>query len=283
MTEYDHTYLDEKIILGPNCDSDTLPVEFHPRHKKIRKFSVRGGSVTLVELIGGTLGFSASGDRATATLNALSRTHSSLEIYQILGGDRADAPARLLNEHAFRYAGNQGGGDGSHLPGIDDVIILGPPAGGGTPSESKLGQIAGAGCVEGSLPAAEYFDDWFNGLFYIPGIGTLANLGANGVHGNGQWDQGNVNITLLPTTAGCLVVCFDGEAGYSPSDALITVEIGLFHSPGSWVPIWSSHSWYTGAVYGFWFKQSSVIERVRMTIRDNGDNIGKPFNWGASY
>ena len=282
MPEPPRVYRSEAIISGPNCGSDDLPVEFHPRHKKVREFAVRGGQVTLVELVGGALGFSVSGERAAATLDALSRTYSALEIYQILGGERAEAPMRLHSEHTFRYAGNRGGGDGNHLPRLDDVIVAGPPAGGAVP-ESTLGLVAGAGCIDGSTPAPEYFDDWFNGLFHIPGIGTLANLGANGVHGNGQWEKGDAKITLLPTTAGCVVVCFDDVAGYSSGSALLTVEIGLFHSPGSWVPIWSTHSWFTGAVYGYWFKQSSVLHRVRMTIRDNGGNVGKPFNWGASY
>jgi hypothetical protein len=249
---------------------------------EIERFPVGDGYVVVVEQSRGEIGYAAIGRDAWEKLNALVSIHrfSSLEIYEVLGGKRESAPERLLSDHFFFYLGNSGTQKPRQLPSIDEIT--------GTPhptfffGQSAIGLISPSGCVKGSVEVFKYFGYWFydySAMFNPPGVGSLGDLGANGIHAIGQWDQGDANLNLGPTSAGSAVACFCQEL-YATNDALLTVQ--EFIGNGVWIDIWSGRSGYPGSAFGIWFK-GIQIHRIRLLIRDNEDNVGDPFFWGGAF
>ncbi|MFL9458536.1 hypothetical protein AB0758_47020 [Tolypothrix bouteillei VB521301_2] len=141
--------------------------------------------------------------------------------------------------------------------------------------ESDLGIIGGAACVEDSTPTKEYFEYWFSSGHYIPGIGSLKNIGTNGKSSIGEWDKGNANLDLGSTSAGAAVVCFPEY-----SSARVTVQ--EYIGNGIWHDLWSQKGLYGGVGYGYWFK-GLAVRRIRVLVRDNEGTVGQLFYWGGSY
>jgi hypothetical protein len=130
----------------------------------------------------------------------------------------------------------------------------------------------------------DYFSSWWGGLFFIPGIGALADIGAHGQEGHGIWNQGPANLELGSTSAGAALVCFPDDES-NTLGARITVQ--EYYGNGLWLDLWSNPYVFDGAAYGYWFK-GFVVHKIRLLVRDtrplNQQNppIG-PFYWAGAY
>ena len=82
-------------------------------------------------------------------------------------------------------------------------------------------------------------------------------------------------------TIGIAVVCFCSEQGYFSSPAP-TLTVQEYIGQGAWLDLWSDSSLFTGAAYGILFK-GAAIRRIRLLVRDNEANEGRPFSWGGSF
>lgn len=142
--------------------------------------------------------------------------------------------------------------------------------------QSKIGLIGGTACVEGPKPTKEYFESWFSSYYYIPGIGTLKNIGANGISSIGEWNKRDADLNLGPTSAGAIVVCF--PKNYSPAKLTVQEYIGN----GIWRDLWWDKGVYSGGAYGYWFK-GLAVRRIRLLVRYDPGVPGQLFYWGGSY
>ncbi len=260
---------------------DVADVETSPS-REIAVFDVRGGQVALVEQLGGDIGFVGIGGEAMELLQTLVGEYdlSALEVYEALGGNRANAPAAVIAEHQRRYAGNPAAMRGRPLPDLPSMVVAPMTVASMAANQSVKGQLGGAACVEGSQETFDYFKAWFNnysGMF--SGVGPFGSLGANGITGTGIWNKGDVNVNLGSTSAGAVCVCFpEGYPGSPPK----RVRVEERAAGGYWVQIWSSNSLFTGAAYGYWFK-GIVIRKIRLLVRDNEVHNGHDFYWAGSY
>lgn len=247
--------------------------------REIAVFNVRGGQVVLVEQLGGEVGFAAIGVEAMHLVQTLVGEYdlSGLEIYQVLGGNRMNAPVALVKDHAARYPGNPAALRGRTLPSLESITVSPMAA-----SQSEKGQFSAGGgaCIEGVADSFDYFTSWFfnySGMF--SGVGAYGNLGANGIADTGVFSNGDVNVNLGSTSAGAVCVCFPQDyPDYPPA----RVRVEERASSGYWVQIWSSNNPFTGAAYGYWFKGIS-IRRIRLLVRDNEVHTGHQFYWAGSY
>lgn len=247
--------------------------------KEVVRVAVGDGHFVFVQMAGGAVGIVAEGVQAAQILRTMTATFRTtpLRIFESVAGTRRKAPAALTRDHQQREAAR---GPVGALPTAGSVSVSAASAFG----DSSLGQIAGAACIDGHDEPFDYFTDWWNGLFYIPGIGTLANIGAHGQVGIGIWDDGPANLTLGSTSAGAALVCFpEGES--STNGARITVQ--EYWGNGLWLDLWANPNVYQGAAYGYWF-EGYLVHKVRVLIRDtrpvNQQNpmIG-PFYWAGTY
>jgi hypothetical protein len=251
--------------------------------KELQRFLVADGYVVMAEQLRGTIGFSAVGPKAWATLNTLVSVYrfSPFEIYRVLGGDPQKAPAWLVGEQAVRYLGNPNAQRLRPLPSLDQIVdkidnASSPMLGA---FSQEVGIISGACCISGSTPCLDYFEDYFQSYSAMFNNGvSWANQGANKIDGNGTWQNGDVNLNLKSTSAGVAVVCFCEEQGYKFSP---TITVQEYIGSGLWLDIWSGDG-FTGTGIGILFKGIRV-RRVRLLVRGNQANKGKSFSWGASY
>lgn len=248
--------------------------------REVARLPVADGSFIFVQQLGGEVGIVAEGQRAVATLNAITAAYPTtpLDVFVAAGGNRRSAPAALLNDYQRRQAA---GGPTAPLPLIGSMPLAAAPS---VLGSSGLGQVGGAACVQGSEETFDYFKHWWGYLFVIPGIGALADIGANGQEGTGIWNLGPANLNLGSTSAGAALVCFP-ENESSTSGARITVQ--EYYGNGLWLDLWTSPFVLDGVAYGYWFK-GFVVHKIRVLIRDtrpqNQQNppIG-PFYWAGAY
>lgn len=247
--------------------------------KELERFPVADGYVVMAEQRRRRIGFAAVGSKAWGTLNALMSVYrlSPLETYRVLGGDLQKAPAWLVRDHAIRYLGNPAAQSPRPLPSLAEIVAASHPM---LAFSQDVGTIAGAACVTGSTPCLDYFEDYFYSYSAMFNAGVAwADVGANGITGNGTWPKGDANLNLGPTSAGVAAVCFCTEQGYTTGPKVTVQE---YIGQGLWLDIWSSSSLFTGTAYGIIFKGFG-IRRVRLLIRENEGNEGKPFSWGGSF
>jgi hypothetical protein len=247
--------------------------------REVVRLRVADGYFVFVQMLSGEVGIVAQGQSAVQILRAITATYPTtpLDIFERAGGDRLKAPAALLSDYQQRQIT---GGPTAPLPPFSSIQATSASVQG----VSDLGVIGGAACVQGSQETFDYFSSWWGGLFWIPGVGALADIGAQGQEGIGIWDQGPANLTLGSTSAGAALVCFpEGES--STSGARVTVQ--EYWGNGLWLDLWSTPSVFSGAAYGYWFK-GYLVHKVRVLIRDsrplNQQNppIG-PFYWAGAY
>lgn len=247
--------------------------------REVARLQVADGYFVFVQMLKGEVGVVAEGQRAVAILRGIAAAYRTtpLEIFVGAGGDRRQAPAALLNDHQQRQIVS---GPVTPLPPFTSIQATAASVQG----DSDLGLIGGAACVQGSQETFDYFSSWWGGLFWIPGIGALADIGAHGQEGIGVWPGGPANLTLGSTSAGAALVCFP-EAESSTNGARITVQ--EYWGNGIWLDLWSTPSVFSGAAYGYWFK-GYLVHKVRVLIRDSRPAnqqvppIG-PYYWAGAY
>jgi hypothetical protein len=264
------------IIAKPEDERGETDSNLLMSFKELERFPVADGYIVMVEQHHRRIGFAAVGLKAWETLNVLVNRFSPLETYLVLGGDSEKAPAWLMREHAIRYLGNPAAQKPRSLPSLDEIVGISQPMFG---FSQDLGLVSGSACVSGNTPCLDYFEDYFNSFSAMFNNGIpWVNFGDNGISGNGTWQNGDANLNLGPTSAGVAAVCFCSEQGYL-SSAEVTVQ--EYAGQGVWLDLWTS-SGFAGAAYGILFK-GFAIRRIRLLVRDNEANEGKPFSWCGSF
>ncbi len=246
--------------------------------KEIVRLRVADGYFVFVQMLGGDVAIIAEGKQAFDTLRSTTAEQSAtaLDLYLAAGGDPNAAPAILIADEA-RQASHR-----THRPitlTTRNSAAPAPPVQG----VSGLGLI-GSLCISGGMPTYDYFVLQWTHLFYVPGVGTLAEIGAHNKEGHGSWNNGPANLNLGATSAGAAVVCFpDGES--DAFNARITVQ--EYYGNGLWIDLFAIPTVYEGTAYGYWFK-GLVVHKIRVLIRDErppadqNPPIG-PFYWGGAY
>jgi hypothetical protein len=247
--------------------------------RELARLRVADGYFVFVQMLGGDVGIVAEGQRAFDLLRAITATYPTtpLDVFVGAGGDRRAAPGALLTDHQRRVLVS---GPVAPLPPFSSIQATAASVQG----QSDIGVVGGAACVQGSQETFAYFNSWWGGLFWIPGVGALADIGAHGQEGIGIWDAGPANLVLGSTSAGAALVCFpSGES--STTGARITVQ--EYWGNGLWLDLWKTPSVFSGAAYGYWF-EGFLVHKIRVLIRDsrpaNQQNppIG-PFYWAGAY
>jgi hypothetical protein len=269
-------------VIGVQSEFITAPDAGEPPSvpgKEVARLPVADGSFVFVQMRGGEVGIVAEGRRAVEILKGITATYQTtpLMVFVGAGGNRQNAPDALLRDHRLREAAS---GPVVPLPPFTSIQFTAASVQG----NSDIGVVGGAACVQGPVETYDYFSSWWGGLFFIPGIGALADIGAHGQEGHGIWDEGPANLTLGSTSAGAALVCFPQDESHT-SGARVTVQ--EYWGNGLWLDLWSTPSVFSGAAYGYWF-QGLLVHKVRVLIRDsrpaNQQNppIG-PFYWAGAY